>query len=224
MIAGIRYARIFWIGAAGALVLAALIGISALLSSDFSETDGQILLTLLALVVASGTATAGLAVSERGHAAIGPGAVVLSLVAFVAIVLSTWNGFESETLAKLAATAAFALIGAVLCTTQLVLHRGIHTWVVVVTWAAVVLAFVLSTGALWGEDGDVWKAAASVWIIGLVGWLLLPVLQRFTAAAAPATRGRVLATLGDVELVATTIGGVDPRLLPGERVLLRKRG
>jgi hypothetical protein len=223
VIAGVRYGRIFWIGAAGALVLAALIGISALLSSDFSETDGQILLTLLALVVATGAATAGLAVSERGHTAIGPSAVALSLVAFVVIVLSTWNGFDSETLAKLAATAAFALIGAVLCTTQLVLHRGIHTWVVVVTWAALVLAFVLSTGALWGEDGDTWKAAASMWIVGLVGWLLLPVLQRFTAAGAPAAGGRVLATLGDVELVATTAGGVDPQLLPGERVLLRRR-
>ena len=36
----IRYARIFWIGAAGILVLAALIGVSALLRSDFTETDG----------------------------------------------------------------------------------------------------------------------------------------------------------------------------------------
>jgi hypothetical protein len=32
---GVRYARIFWTGAAGVVVLAALIGISALLRSDF---------------------------------------------------------------------------------------------------------------------------------------------------------------------------------------------
>ena len=34
---------------------------------------------------------------------------------------------------------------------------------------------------------------------------------------------RVLATLGEVELVATTSGGVDPRLAPGERLVLRRR-
>lgn len=36
----VRYARIFWIGAAGILVLAALIGISALLRSATRSADG----------------------------------------------------------------------------------------------------------------------------------------------------------------------------------------
>ena len=67
MIAGVRYARLFWIGAAGAVVLAALIGISALLRSDFTETDGQVLLTMLVLLVSSGTAVAGLTIAEQGH-------------------------------------------------------------------------------------------------------------------------------------------------------------
>ena len=107
---GVRYARIFWIGAAGVLVLAALIGISSLLRSDFTETDWQILLTLFALVVASGTAVAGLTVAERGHTAIGWGAVTVALVSFVFIGTSTWEGFDSETLGRLAGTAALALV------------------------------------------------------------------------------------------------------------------
>ena len=35
--------------------------------------------------------------------------------------------------------------------------------------------------------------------------------------------GRVLATLGDVELIATAAGGLDPKHVPGERLVLRRR-
>jgi hypothetical protein len=88
-VTGVRYARAFWIGAAGALPLAALIGISSLLRSDFSETDWRILLTLLALIVASGTAVAGLTVTERGHTAVGWGAIVVAGIAFILIGTAT---------------------------------------------------------------------------------------------------------------------------------------
>jgi hypothetical protein len=224
-VTGVRYARIFWIGAAGVLVLAALIGISSLLRSDFSETDWQILLTLLALVVAAGTGVAGLSVTERGHIAIGWGAAAIALVSFVVIGVATWDAFDDEGLAKLAGTAAFCLMATLLTVTQLVLHRGSHAWVVVVTWAAAVLAFLLSTSALWNESsGDTWKVAASCWIVAVVGWLNLPLLQRFSAAATPATGDRVLASLDDVELVATrSASGLAVELVPGERLALRKR-
>ncbi len=222
---GSRYARIFWIGAAGTLVLAALIGISSLLRSDFSDTDWQILLTLLTLLVSAGTAVAGLTVAERGLG-IGWAAVGLSVVAFIVIAASTWDGFDSEDLAKLAGTAAFALAATLLGTTQLVLHRGHHTWLVVVTWVALALAAVTSTSALWSEsDGDTWKVAASFWIIGVVGWLNLPVLQRFSAAGAAPGPERLVAELDGVELVATRSSeGVAVELHPGERLVLRRRG
>ena len=222
---GVRYARIFWIGAAGVLVLAALIGISSLLRSDFTETDWQVLLTLLALLVSSGTAVAGLTVAERGHAGVGWGAVVVAVVAFFFIGTATWDGFDSETLARLAGTAAFALAATLLGMTQLVLHRGAHAWIVVVTRAAALLAFLLSTSALWNDgSGETWQVAASCWIVAIVGWLLLPVLQRFTAAGAPTTGARVLASLDDVELVATRSDqGLAVELQPGERLALRRR-
>ncbi len=59
-----------------------------------------------------------------------------------------------------------------------------------------------------------------------MGWILLPVLQRFTAAALVPTSGelRVLTALDDVELVATrSSGGLDVQLERGERLLLRRR-
>jgi len=42
----IRFARVFWIGAAGIVVLAALIALVAIVRGSFSGTDARILLTL----------------------------------------------------------------------------------------------------------------------------------------------------------------------------------
>ena len=47
-----RLRRLFWIGAAGLLGLAALISIVALLRGEFTETDGKILGTLGAALLA----------------------------------------------------------------------------------------------------------------------------------------------------------------------------
>ena len=165
--------------------------------------------------------------SASRNAATSPwaGAVAVALVSFVFIAGATWNEFDEESLAKLAGTAAFGLVATLLGVTQLVLHRGRHGWVIVVTWAALLLAFLLSTSALWSEGGgETWKVAASCWIVGAVGWLNLPLLQRFSAAAIPAGRERVLAALDNVELVATSSNhGVAVDLAPGERLLLRRR-
>jgi hypothetical protein len=221
-----RYARIFWIGAAGALALAALLAISMLLRGEVSDTDWQTLLTVLVLVVSAGTAVAGLTVAERGHHAVGWAAVAVSGVAFFIIETAVWSEFDDDTLSKLAGTAAFGLMATLLALTQLVLHRGRHTWVVVVTWTAAALAFVSSASALWSENSeDTWKIAASFWIVAAVGWLNLPVLQRFSAAAAPPAGERVLAELDGVELVAThSTDGVAVELHPGERLVLRRHG
>ncbi len=221
----VRLSRIFWIGAAAILIVAALVAIAGLLRSDFTDTDGKILLTLLALLVASGTAVSGLTLVDRGtFALVGWPAVGIAALCFALIVASTWNDFDSETLAKWAGTAALVLIGALLATTQLMLHRGRLAAVVLGTWLVVFLAVMTTSVGLWSEPSDdgTWKAAGTFWILGVLGWLLLPVLQRFTAAGTPPGEARVLATLDDVELVATR-SGTEVRLAPGERVLLRRR-
>lgn len=223
----VRLSRIFWIGAAAILIVAALVAIAGLLRSDFTDTDSKILLTLLALLVASGTAVSGLTLVERGtFAIVGWAAVGIAAVCFALIVASTWNGFDSETLAKWAGTAALVLIGALLAITQLMLHRGRLVAVVLATWLVVFLAVMATSIGLWSEPSDdgAWKAAGTFWILGVLGWLLLPVLQRFAAAGPPAGSARVLATLDDVELVATRSGeGTEVRLASGERVVLRRR-
>ena len=65
------------------------------------------------------------------------------------------------------------------------------------------------------------------WILGFLGWLLVPVLQRFTAAGASASGSRVLAVLDGVELVASreSLDGVQIEApAAGERLVLRRQG
>ena len=70
---------------------------------------------------------------------------------------------------------------------------------------------------------------AALWILAVLGYVLVPLVGRFGRPALPSTathlptRERVLATLDGVELVASTSGTVEPRLAPGEQLLLRRR-
>jgi hypothetical protein len=224
----VRYARIFWISAAGILVLAALIGISALLRSDFTETDGQVLLTLATLLLASGTAVAGLTLVDRGRLRAGTAVMVVAAVAFFVISASVWEGFDDDTLAKAAGTAALVLVATLLVATLLLRYRGDLAVVVAIAGAALSFAALVSSIGIWEDGGDdgLWKVAGSLWIVGGVGWLLLPVLQRFADASAPAAADeRLVAELDGVELVATrSAEGLTLALRPGERLLLRRRG
>src|SRR5207247_8266950 len=61
----IPFRRIFWLGAAGILILAALVGIAAVGGGDFSDTDARILITLAALLYARGAGRARLALPAR---------------------------------------------------------------------------------------------------------------------------------------------------------------
>ena len=222
-----RLSRIFWIGAAAILVVAALVAISALLRADFTETDAQVLLTLAALLLSSGTAVAGLALAERGRLGVGATAAVIAAVGFLLISAGTWEGFDDEALANAAGTSALVLIATLLMATLLLRYRGDLAAVVLLSCVALLLAATTTSIGLWQErssDG-IWKVAGSLWIVGGVGWLLLPLLQRFSdAAPAPPVEQRVIAELDGVEVVATRwAGGLEIELDPGERLLLRRR-
>jgi hypothetical protein len=226
----VRLSRIFWIGAAATLVVAALIGVAGLLRSDFTETDGKILLTLLTLLVAGGAAVAGLALVERSRfVAFGWFTTVVAVASFVFIAAATWRDFDDDPLTKLAGISAVVLIGALLVSTQMILHRDRLPAVVIATWLTLFLAVSGTTiGILGEEDSDaLWKAVGSLWILGFLGWLLVPVLQRFTAVGASARGIRVLAVLDGVELVAShdALDGVQIEApSAGERLVLRRQG
>jgi hypothetical protein len=244
----VRLTRIFWIGAAAILVAAALVAIAALLRGSLGDTDWKILVTLLALLVAGGTAVSGLALLEHGVLARAGWVVAgTATVAFVIVAVATWEGYDNETLARWAGTAAVVVPALLVVSTQRLLLRDSRLLFLVYGSAlALGLAVLITSIGIWTDDFDDagWKAAAALWILGVLGWLLVPVLQRLagTTVAPPADIvEHVIANLDGVELVVNaepsagslvieSAGGElvlrNPagaiQLRPGERLVLRR--
>jgi hypothetical protein len=226
----VRLSRIFWIGAAAILVAAALVALVAVLRGDFSDTDGRILGTLAAALLAGSTLVAGLVLVEHGSRVLGWTAVAVSVPAFAAIAYSVWDFvFDGEGDAwRWGWAGILALVAALLAVTARLLARS--TALVRLAWIAGALATVsaaVSYVAIWGDDSgdELGRAIAVLWILTGLAYLLVPVLQRFTAAGAPAGGERLVAEFDGVEIVATrSSDGVAVDLRPGERLVLRRRG
>jgi hypothetical protein len=226
------FARIFWLGAAGIVALAALVALVAILGGGFSDTDARILITLAALLYAGGAGIAGLVLADRGPArTLGWLVAVASPVCFVFEVVGIWSFVVegdggNEAIAKLAWSAVLVLLAGLLSTTDLLLARGDRlVRLAGLAGALAASAVALSIIGIWAEpSGDAFvKAVAVLWICTGLAYFLVPILGRFSSAGEPPSE-RVLAELGDVELVATRArNGMDVRLRPGERLQLRRR-
>ena len=224
-----RAPRIAWLGAAAILVAAALVALGAILRGDFSDTDGRILGSLGAVLYTGGALFAGLSVLERGHRVVGWAVAVMAPICFVVLLPAIWGIFEEsagENTWRWAWTAVLVLLAGLMLSTALLLaHADAARLLAMVSGCLAGIAATLSIAALWTEDGgDGWlQLIAALWILAVLAYVLVPVADRF-ARAAPSPQERVLASLGDVELVATRAGTLDPQLSPGERLLLRRRG
>jgi hypothetical protein len=221
---------VFWVGAAAILIAAALVAIAAILRGGFSETDEKICGTLAVLLLCGALAVAGLSLVERRMVtAFGWGSVVVAALALALLVAAIWQEFGSETLARWAGTALVLVVVCLLVATSLLLLRDGKLLVVVAAEAlALAIAALITIGGIWSDDlsAGAAKADAVFWILGVLGWILVPVLQRFTDSGASADAVRVLAELDGVELVASRlpVDGVragSPG--PGEQLSLRRR-
>jgi hypothetical protein len=225
----VRLSRIFWIGAAAILVAAALVALVAVLRGDFSDTDGRILGTLAAVLLAGSTLVAGLVLVEHGSRLLGWTAVAVSGPAFAAIAYSIWDFvFEGEGDSwRWGWAGILALVAALVAVTARLLARS--PALVRLAWVAGGLATAsaaVSYVAIWGDDSgdDLGRAIAVLWILTGLSYLLVPVLQRFSAAGSPPGGERVVAELDGVEIVATrSKDGVAVDLQPGEKLVLRRR-
>jgi hypothetical protein len=221
-----RVRGIFWLGAAAALIVAALVAMTAVLRGDFSDLDARILGTLGAFVLAGGTLTSGLALVDRDDALLGRLAAVLAPVGLAFLLYAIWDVFEgSGDEWRFGWTGILLLVALLVAVTARLFARspGLRALAGVagVTAAA---ASSISVYAVWNQESDdLAQALVAVWILAGLFYLLVPILQRFRTTTLEAG-GRVLATLGDVELVATTSSGIDPQLAPGERLVLRRCG
>jgi hypothetical protein len=215
-------------GAAAILVAAALVALVAVLRGDFSETDGRILGTLAAALLAGSTLVAGLALVERDGRILGWSAVAVSVPAFAALVYAIWDFvFEGDDDSwRWGWLGALALVAALIAVTaRLLAGASQSTRLARVAGMLAAIAATVSVVAIWSDDpGDtIGRVIAVTWILTGLSFLLVPVLQRLGATREARDEVRVLSTLDGVELVATRSGGVDPRLEPGERVALRRR-
>jgi hypothetical protein len=241
---------VFWIGAAAILVVAALIGLVALVAGDVDETDGEILFVLGSLFLTGSTTIAAAALRERGErplftaVTIATAPVTLGLLIAFAV-----SGFDVDAeFGKAIGSGALLVAGQlVIVTCWLLVRRTPVRPVAVAAEGLVWLATVLSLVFVWIDDDPGaagWKLLAASWILAALGWFLVPVLQRLTPAV-PADGGdggteRVLTELAGVALVATGNpargdlvvegsglvvhkSGGTVRLQPGERLVLRTR-
>jgi hypothetical protein len=124
----LRLRRIFWMGAAATIVVAALVALAAVVTGDFSDTDGRILVTLAALLYTGGAAICGLAVVDRARARLlGWSATAAAPVCLAFVVWAIWSfafdGGGNETADKLAWSSVLVLLAELVATTALLLAR-----------------------------------------------------------------------------------------------------
>ena len=229
-----RLARVFWLGAAAILVAAALISLVAVLGGGFSETDGRILGTLAALLSCGGAALAGFALADRGPApALGRVVAGLAGVTFGLFAAAIWEAwtYEGSPPWRLALSSSLFLAAGLVATTGLLLtRRPALQRLAAVAGGLTMLAVSLTLVPIW-RDADpgstLAKAMGAAWILSALAYFLAPVLQRWSAVGEAETGDRVLATLDDVELVATHHPGTDlvvtDRPRGTERLVLRAR-
>ena len=186
--------RLFWIGAATILVVAALVALAAVVSGSFDSTDAKILGSLGTLLLAGAVATVGAALREAQRspglgATLAAAAPLLGLVAAAAI----WNEFDASTLARAAGVSYVLLATGLLVGTARVLvgDRATLLPLFAVNCGLAAIGASLSVVAIAAADASAGyaKLLAAVWILAVLAYVLIPVGRRLSAAPATATDG-----------------------------------
>jgi hypothetical protein len=156
---------------------------------------------------------------------------LLAPVEFALLAWLIWAGDGAgDTLVRVGLTALVVTIAQLLSVTQLLLLRYRRlAWLVAATALVIATGAVITIIGLWAEPGGelLGRILVALWVLAALGWFLLPVLQRSTAAGAAEHGDRVLAELGGVQLVATRKGErgdvrVEERAAAGEHLVLRR--
>jgi hypothetical protein len=210
---GVGFRRLFWIGAAALLAVAALIGLVALVRGEFTDTDGKILGTLGITLGAGAVCLAGLAlVDRRDLVPLGWATVAVGLAGYVVIAREIWSHFDGDE----PFVTALLLLGVFLLATtaRLLLRRdsleplfGVH--LVLLTFASAATVWLI-----WDEGptpDSLAKVLGAAWILTGLTWFLVPVLGR--------TGGRTAAP--SERIVGSGPGRFEVELTEGERLVVR---
>lgn len=175
------------------LSLAALVGIVTLLTGEFGELQGKVMLTTLL--------TAGFAITSLCHLAVvgrslrvvgfaGIGASALALIAGAVLIWRPWDNWNEGWESTLKAFVVLAITAASLAQANLLLllagrrksvvRIGVFVTVALIALLALLLfPPVITEGEIPGDNGDVyWRFVGVVAILDVLGTIVIPVLGR----------------------------------------------
>lgn len=188
------------------LAIAALFGIVTLLTGEFGEVQGKILLTTLLLAGFSITALCHLAVVGRALRVVGFAGIVVSALAFISgavLIWRPWDNWSDSWEATLKAFAVFAILAASLAHANLLLllaerrnplvRIGLFVTVGLIALLALLIIIpVVTEGEIPGDNGEpYWRFLGVVAILDVLGTIVLPVLGRFLRDGGPVATVRL---------------------------------
>ena len=225
--------RMFLLGGATLVSVAALVAIGAILNGDFGDTEGKIFATLATAFVAGSAAIAGIACLERSVSRpFGVLGVGLSLVGLVLWSEQIWAEHHSSAYWKLLGLILIWTLVVLVATTTRLMTRSpqLARRLYPATAAAAAGAGLVVTALVLREDGAGWQLFAVLLVLALLGETLTPILQRFIVIPVDgAPPERILGHIGGAVVVAVRggtgrtvrVGDRDVRLADDESVVVR---
>lgn len=173
--------------------LAAVVGIIALLSGEFGETQGRILLTTVLLGATSITALCHLAIADRAMRVVGVVGLAASSVALVTGLVLIWRDWDSpgfDDLLKAFATAGVVAVSFAHANLLLllagrrrqVIRIGLMVTLVMIAAVAIMIVLpIVSEGEIPGPRNEewYWRLFGVVGILDALGTVVVPVLAIF---------------------------------------------
>ena len=209
VVRGVRRAAI--IAIIGSLVIAAILGIIALLSGEFGEVQGKVLVTTLTVAAFGTTALCHLATVSRQVRVVGFVGIAASAIAAACALVLIWMpwdaNIDTEWLWKGLGLAGVAAVSLAQANLLLLLagrqHPVIRTTLWVTLGAVAIVAVmiwlpIMSEGEIPGQGAEeaYWRFFGVVAIIDALGTIALPILGLVLRGVAPATTAPVLGGTG----------------------------
>lgn len=171
------------------LVLAGVIGIFALLSGEFGETQGRILLTTLAVAAFGLTALCHLAIASQRFRIVGFVGIAASVAALVPALVLIWSWYDlsASTSDWFRALGVLTILAVTLAQTNLLLRSAssprpiVRIGLTVTLAAAAIVAImlwlpILTEGEIPGSDTGYWRIFGVIAIVDVIGTIAVPII------------------------------------------------